>query len=88
MIDIIGYIAACLTTFSFLPQAIKTIKSRDTSGISLIMYSMFVFGVFMWFLYGLLKSDYAVMIANFFTMILAGSILSIKIKAIRKPKIR
>ena len=40
----IGMIAACLTTLSFVPQAIQVIKTKDTSGISLIMYSMFVIG--------------------------------------------
>ena len=45
----IGMIAACLTTLFFVPQAIQVIKTKDTSGISLIMYSMFVIGVFLWF---------------------------------------
>ena len=44
----IGMIAACLTTLFFVPQAIQVIKTKDTSGISLIMYSMFVIGVFLW----------------------------------------
>lgn len=45
IIDTIGYCAALLTTLSFLPQAIKTIKTKDTSGISLIMYSMGVYQI-------------------------------------------
>lgn len=84
MIDLIGYVAAFLTTISFLPQAIKTIRTRDTSGISLAMYSMFVFGVVLWFVYGFLKGDKIIMMANIVTFVLAGMVLCLKIKAVRK----
>lgn len=88
MIDIIGYVAALLTTLSFFPQAFKTIKTRDTSGISLLMYSMFVGGVLLWLCYGLLKGDNAIIFANLVTFFLAGAVLIIKIKAVRKIKIK
>lgn len=80
IIDIIGYFAAILTTLSFLPQAIKTIKTKDTSGISLIMYSMFTIGVLGWLIYGFIKNDIPIFIANLVTLSLAGVILSLKIK--------
>jgi MtN3 and saliva related transmembrane protein len=48
VIDLIGYIAASLTTFSFVPQALKTFRSKDVSGISLGMYSLFASGVALW----------------------------------------
>ena len=48
----IGTIAAILTTLSFLPQAYQVIKTKDTSSISLGMYTMFVFGVFLWIIHG------------------------------------
>ena len=76
----IGMIAACLTTLSFVPQAIQVIKTKDTSGISLIMYSMFVIGVFLWFIHGIYIGDYAVIMANCITFILASIILCYKVK--------
>lgn len=76
----IGMIAACLTTLFFVPQAIQVIKTKDTSGISLIMYSMFVIGVFLWFIHGMQIGDYAVIVVNGITFILASIILCYKVK--------
>ncbi|MBX9839236.1 MAG: SemiSWEET transporter [Silvanigrellaceae bacterium] len=73
----IGYLAACLTTFSFLPQAIKTIKSKCTKGISIVMYSMFTTGIFFWLLYGFLINDFIIILANLITFIFASIILFI-----------
>lgn len=84
MVDLLGYVAACLTTVSFLPQVIKTFKTRDTSGISLIMYSLFVMGIILWFFYGVLRDDMIIMSANMVTFFLAGSVLMLKIKAVKK----
>ena len=75
-----GYIAAFLTTFSFLPQAIKTIKEKDTKSISLVMYLMFTVGVFCWLLYGIFTKDLPLLLANLVTFILAVIILSLKLK--------
>jgi len=80
MIEIIGAIAAFLTTTSFLPQAIRTIKTRDTSGISLAMYLMFVVGVAFWLVYGLLLENMVILVSNFITFVLAGLVLVVKIK--------
>lgn len=77
---IIGLLAAISTTSSFLPQAIKTIKTKDTSGISLGMYFLFSFGTLLWFIYGIMDSDLPIMIANGITLIFATIILSYKIK--------
>jgi MtN3 and saliva related transmembrane protein len=77
--EIIGYIAATLTTASFLPQAILTIKTRDTESLSLGMYSMFTVGVLCWLIYGLYIADEAIIFANAITFVLAASILSFKI---------
>jgi len=77
--DIIGYVAAILTTASFLPQAILTIKTRDTESLSLGMYSLFTLGVFCWLIYGIAIADKAIIFANLITFILAASILSFKI---------
>lgn len=75
-----GTLAAFLTTFSFLPQAIKVIKTKDTRGISLVMYSMFVVGVFCWMVYGIQIKDLPVTLSNFVTFIFAGIVLIFKIK--------
>jgi MtN3 and saliva related transmembrane protein len=77
--EIIGYIAATLTTVSFLPQAILTIKTKDTKSLSLSMYSLFTLGVLCWFIYGVYLADEAIIFANAVTFVLAASILTFKI---------
>jgi MtN3 and saliva related transmembrane protein len=79
MPEFIGYIAATLTTVSFLPQAILTIKTRDTESLSLSMYSIFTLGVLCWLIYGIYIADSAIIFANAITLVLAVSILSFKI---------
>ena len=80
MTELIGYLAAFFTTASFLPQAIKTIRTKDVSGVSLLMYSMFVTGVIFWLIYGWLLGNMVIVAANMVTVILAGIVLVIKIK--------
>lgn len=80
LVPLFGYIAAILTTLSFLPQAIKTIREKNTEGISLVMYSLFTSGVLMWLLYGLFVNDIPIIVANAVTLILAVTILTLKIK--------
>jgi MtN3 and saliva related transmembrane protein len=75
----IGYLAAILTTASFLPQAFLTLKTRDTESLSLGMYSIFTLGVSLWLIYGLSISDKAIIYSNAITLILSASILSVKI---------
>ncbi|TXL13067.1 glutathione synthetase [Methylococcaceae bacterium HT4] len=77
--EIIGYVAATLTTSSFLPQAIMTIKTRDTESLSLGMYATFTLGVLLWLIYGLYLEDKAIIYANAITLILASSILFMKV---------
>ncbi len=80
MNDLIGYIAASLTTLSFLPQALHTFRTRDVSGISLGMYSMFTVGVGLWLVYGLLLSAWPIVVANAVTLALALAILVMKLR--------
>jgi len=77
--EILGYCAAFLTTASFLPQAILTLKTRNTSSLSLSMYSLFTVGVLFWLIYGIQKTDYAIIFANSITLFLSAIILSFKI---------
>lgn len=79
-INMLGYLAAGATTISFLPQAIHTIKTKDTKGISLGMYTVFVFGVLMWLLYGIFTNTLPIILANIVTLVLAVIILVYKIK--------
>ena len=66
-IDAIGTVAACLTTASFIPQAWQTFRTRDVSGISLGMYSLFTVGIGLWLVYGLLLGAWPIIIANAIT---------------------
>lgn len=77
--DALGYVAAILTTSSFFPQAIQTLRTRDTSGISLGMYVMFTSGVVIWALFGLVSGDGPVLVSNLVTAVPAGLILHRKI---------
>ena len=79
-ITILGFAAALLTTASFLPQAIKTIHTKDTSGISLFMYSLFATGTLLWFLFGLFSYNMPLVVANAVTLLFAIIILIYKIK--------
>lgn len=77
--ELLGYIAATLTTASFLPQAILTIRTRDTEALSLSMYSTFTLGVFCWLIYGIYLANNAIIYANAITLFLASIILGFKI---------
>ena len=78
-IDIVGTLAAVLTTASFVPQAWHTFRTRDVRGISLGMYSVFTVGVACWLVYGLLLSAWPIVIANCITLGLAAAILAMKL---------
>lgn len=78
--DLIGTLAACLTTASFLPQAVKVFQTRNTAGISLTMYAMFCLGVALWLAYGIMADAMPVILANAVTLILASGILAMKLR--------
>ncbi len=78
--DLIGTLAAVLTTISFLPQALHTFRTKDVRGISLGMYGAFTLGVAMWLVYGLLLGAWPVVIANVITLALASTILVMKLR--------
>jgi MtN3 and saliva related transmembrane protein len=79
-LDILGYIAATLTTAAFAPQAFKTLRTRDTTGMSLWMYVMFTSGVAFWLAYGIATDSWPMILANSVTLPLAGSILALKLR--------
>ncbi len=83
-IDIIGYFAALLATFSFLVQAIQSWRTRDLSGISVGMYSMFTLGVALWLIYGVVIESWPLIVTNALTFLFALSILLMKLKQMSK----
>ena len=78
MTDFIGLLAAFLTTASFVPQAILVLRTRNTEGLSLIMYAMFTSGIACWLIYGLFIGSMPIILANLVTIILASMILAVK----------
>jgi MtN3 and saliva related transmembrane protein len=79
MTETIGLFAGLCTTISFIPQLIRTIKTRDTSGISLYMYIIFIIGVMLWLTFGIMISSKAVIYTNAATLLFSGIILFMKI---------
>lgn len=82
--DLIGYGAAVLTTTAFVPQALKSWVSRDLSGISLSMYSLFTLGVALWLVYGIALRSWPIILANGITLALASLVLALKISHLRR----
>lgn len=79
VIEWIGYAAAALTTCSFVPQAVLTLRTRDVTGISTGMYASFTLGVALWFAYGLSLGAWPIIVANAVTLALAATILVTKL---------
>lgn len=76
----LGYVAATLTTLAFVPQAAKTIRSRDTRGISLGMYGVFTIGVGFWLGYGFVLDSWPMIVSNTVTLLLSATILGLKLR--------
>lgn len=79
-LEYFGYVAAFLTTASFLPQVVRVLRTRDLGGISLAMYLMFVSGVALWLVYGIQLGSTPVIAANAITLLLSSIILGLKIR--------
>ena len=76
----IGSIGSVFTTIAFIPQAYHSYKTRDLSGVSLSMYSVFTLGVALWLAYGLLLHNWPLIFSNAITLVLSVMILLLKIK--------
>ncbi|MGB0733417.1 MAG: SemiSWEET family sugar transporter [Pontibacterium sp.] len=83
---LIGLVAAFCTTTAFVPQVLLILRTGNVDGISLQMYSIFTFGVAMWFTYGIVLRNIPVLLANFVTLILAASVLGLTIHKHAKRK--
>ncbi len=82
----IAFLAAFFTMIGYLPQAIKTIKTRDTKGISFWMYFFSLVGVVLWLLFGIMISNVLIVLKNIAVIILGGVIFWIKVKNILSGK--
>ena len=78
-VDLFGYFAAILTTSAFLPQLIKTLKTKKAEDVSLTTLIMFIIGVLSWIIYGYKISSTPILIANLITLVLNLLILISKI---------
>ena len=78
--DAIGYAAALLTTIAFLPQAVLTYRTKRAEGVSLGMYAVFVVGITLWLVYGLLVGKGPIIAANAVTLALSSFILVMKLR--------
>jgi MtN3 and saliva related transmembrane protein len=80
LVTILGLVAASLTTGSFLPQAIKAIKTKHTKDLSLGMYSVLTTGIVLWLIYGILVKDIPIIASNCVTLVFTSAILILKLK--------
>lgn len=76
----VGFVAAALTTLSFIPQAVRTIRTKETHGISLGMYVMFTVGIAFWLAYGIVLMSWPMILSNIVTFALSATILTLKIR--------
>ena len=76
----VGYLAGTCTTVAFLPQVIRTWRTRSTQDISLGMFSLMVFGIALWLYYGVVMGDWPLIIADGISLILAAIILILKLR--------
>ncbi len=84
--DLLGYTAAFLTTVSFVPQVWRTFRTRDVSGISLRMYSIFTAGIAVWLAYGIVLKEVPMMLANSVSLVLACTVLVMRLRYAPKQK--
>jgi MtN3 and saliva related transmembrane protein len=82
--EIIGAVAALLTTAAFVPQAFKVLRTRETAAISLTMYALFTAGVALWLAYGVITVQWSITIANAITLALAALILGVKLRSLKR----
>ena len=79
-LEILGFVAAILTTVCWLPQAFRTIRTRDTKSLSLVTQSTFTCGVGLWLVYGIVTNSAPIIFANAVTFVLVALILALKLR--------
>ncbi len=78
-IEVIGIIAAVLTTFGFVPQVFKSFRTKNVEGISLTMYLAMFIGLIFWLIYGFLIDSFAIKLANIVSGILVFTLIVLRI---------
>lgn len=78
--DLLGYLAGTLTTAALVPQVWRTFRTKDVSGISLRMYTIFTIGIAVWLAYGFLLREMPMLVANSVSLVLACAVLAMKLK--------
>lgn len=78
--DGVGTVAGTLTTAAFVPQVVKTLRTRQTRDISLVMWLLFCSGVALWLVYGVAVGAWPIIVANAITLVLAGVMLAVKLQ--------
>lgn len=76
----VGLLAAFCSTAAFLPQVVKTWRTRSTKDISLVMFTVLIVGILLWLAYGIIIRDIPLIVANAVTLVFAGTILFFKLK--------
>ena len=79
-VTLVGMVAGVLTTVAFLPQVLRTWRTRSTADISLVMFLIYVTGIVLWLIYGLMLNDLPLITSNAVTLVLAGAILALKLR--------
>ena len=69
-VELLGFVAAALTTLCWLPQTIRAVRARDTASLSLSTFAVFAAGIFLWLVYGVMIGSWPVIVANVFTLAL------------------
>ena len=80
LVTLVGLLAGTLTTIAYVPQVVKSWRSGSTSDVSLTMFAIMVSGVTLWLIYGVFMHDIPIMVANGATLLLAGTVLVLRIK--------
>jgi MtN3 and saliva related transmembrane protein len=80
MLEAVGWLAAALTTVSFVPQVLHALRTRNTAGISVPMYTVFCVGVALWTVYGAYKRSFPIVVANLITLALAAAVLGLTLR--------
>lgn len=79
-VDALGFMAAACTTAAFVPQVVRSWRTRDTRGISLGMYAVFTGGIALWLAYGLARGDWPIIVANGITLALCLAVVALKLR--------
>jgi MtN3 and saliva related transmembrane protein len=79
-LEILGFVAAVLTTVCWLPQAFRTLRTKDTKSLSLLTQSVFTLGVGLWLIYGIIAGNAPIIFANSITFVLVMLILAMKLR--------